>query len=91
MRQPLTAHGITRHRVHQLGAALVTVTLDAAGAQALATLLVQRGEIPDHARHGDQGWGEGPAENVAAVLAEALVVHGLSTYARLPMDRSARG
>ncbi|MEV4506029.1 hypothetical protein [Streptomyces klenkii] len=83
LRQALTAHGITRHRVHQLGAALITVTLDAADAQALAALLAQRGEIPDQVRHDDQGWGEGPAETAAAALAETLAVHGPSAYARV--------
>ncbi|MCF3105353.1 hypothetical protein IPZ58_27715 [Streptomyces roseoverticillatus] len=83
LRQALTAHGITRHRVHQLGAALVTVTLDPADAQALAALLVQRNGTPDQARHDEEGWGEGPAETAAAALSDALAVHGPSTYARV--------
>ncbi|MFF4534131.1 hypothetical protein ACFY1P_33280 [Streptomyces sp. NPDC001407] len=83
LRQALTVHGITRHRVHQLGAALVTVTLDPADAQALAALLVQRNGIPDQARHAEEGWGEGPAETAAAALAEALAAHGPSAYARV--------
>ncbi|MFI9311501.1 hypothetical protein [Streptomyces triculaminicus] len=89
LRQALTAHGITRHRVHQLGAALITVTLDPADAQALATLLAQRGEIPDQVRHADEGWGEGPAETAAAALAEALAGPA-PTRASSPPGRSAR-
>ncbi|MER5781254.1 hypothetical protein ABT104_05925 [Streptomyces mobaraensis] len=83
LRRALTVHGLTRHRVHQLGAALVTVTLNAADAQALATLLAQRNGIPDQARHAAEGWGEGPAETAAAALAEALAAHGPSAYARV--------
>ncbi|MEU1377941.1 hypothetical protein ABZ442_30455 [Streptomyces triculaminicus] len=82
LRQTLTAHGVTRHRVHQLGAALVTVTLDAADAQALAALLAQRGEVPSQVRHDEEGWG-GPAETAAAALAEALAAHGPNAYARV--------
>ncbi|WP_049976658.1 hypothetical protein [Streptomyces leeuwenhoekii] len=58
LRQALTAHGLTRHRVHQLGAALVTVTLDAPEAQALAVLLSRANILPRQARQGDDGgWG----------------------------------
>lgn len=46
LRQALTAHGRTRHRAHQLGAALVTVTLDASEAQALAMLLSRGDALP---------------------------------------------
>ncbi|WP_181160308.1 hypothetical protein [Streptomyces solincola] len=46
LRQALTTHGLTRHRVHQLGAALVTVTLGAPEAQALAMLLSRRRRAP---------------------------------------------
>ncbi|MEV5242590.1 hypothetical protein AB0K89_26310 [Streptomyces cinnamoneus] len=86
LRQALTVHGITRHRVHQLGAALITVTLDPADAQALAMLLAQRGETPSEVRHADEGWGEGPAETAAAALAETLAAHGPSAYARVLAD-----
>ncbi|MEU5431564.1 hypothetical protein AB0H73_39010 [Streptomyces olivoreticuli] len=84
LRQALTTHGITRHRVHHLGAVLVTVTLDPADAQALAALLAQRSETPvQQARHSDEGWGEGPAGTAAAALAEALAAHGPGAYARV--------
>ncbi len=53
LRQALAAHGLTRNRVHQLGAALVTVTLDAPEAQALAVLLSRRGALPRQAQQGD--------------------------------------
>ncbi|MGK5696967.1 hypothetical protein ACSNOJ_29460 [Streptomyces sp. URMC 128] len=46
LRQALAAQGLTRHRVHQLGAALVTVTLDPPEAQALAMLLAGRDGVP---------------------------------------------
>ncbi|MGI5484874.1 hypothetical protein [Streptomyces lavendofoliae] len=46
LRQTLTAHGLTRNRVHHLGAGLVTVTLDAPEAQALAVLLSRRDTLP---------------------------------------------
>lgn len=84
LRQVLTAHGLTRHRVHQLGAALVTVTLDAPEAQALAVLLNRPpGALPHQAPQADAGWGEGPAETAASALAEALRAHGTGAYARV--------
>ncbi|MFJ6053661.1 hypothetical protein [Streptomyces sp. NPDC092307] len=46
LRRALTAHSLTGHRVHQLGPALLTVTLDAAHAQALAVLLAARRALP---------------------------------------------
>ncbi|GAA3381084.1 hypothetical protein GCM10020367_70950 [Streptomyces sannanensis] len=68
---------------HQLGAALVTVTLDPPGAQALAVLLDRRSGVPHQAQHADDGWGEGPADTAAAELADALRAHGAGTYARV--------
>uniref|UniRef100_UPI003F4923A7 hypothetical protein n=1 Tax=Streptomyces achromogenes TaxID=67255 RepID=UPI003F4923A7 len=82
LRQALAAHGLTGHRVHQLGATLVTVTLDAPEAQALAALLSQRSALPRQA-HDDAGWGAGPAETAAAALADALRAHGPDAYARV--------
>ncbi|MGW1596958.1 hypothetical protein [Streptomyces sp. NPDC002343] len=84
LRQALSAHGLTRHRVHQLGAALVTVTLDAPDAQALAVLLDRREALPRQSQHGDDGgWGAGPTETAAAALADALRTHGTGAYARV--------
>lgn len=83
LRQALTARGIPRHRVHQLGAALLTVTLDAADAQALAVLLARRDGLPRQGQGADADWGGGPAETAAAALAEALADHGPGTYARV--------
>ncbi|MDQ1013400.1 hypothetical protein QFZ82_007968 [Streptomyces sp. V4I23] len=84
LRQALAAHGLTRNRVHQLGAALVTVTLDASEAQALAVLLSRRDALPRQAQQGDVGgWGAGPAETAAAALADALRAHGTGAYARV--------
>lgn len=83
LRQALAARGLTRHRVHQLGAALVTVTLAPPEAQALAVLLTQRNGVPHQAQHTDDGWGEGPAETAAAALADALRAHGTGAYARV--------
>ena len=83
LRQALAAHGLTRHRVHQLGAALVTVTLDASEAQALAVLLSRRDALPRQAQPDDAGWGAGPAETAAAALADALRAHGTGAYARV--------
>ncbi|OII61427.1 hypothetical protein BJP40_05480 [Streptomyces sp. CC53] len=84
LRQALAAHGLTRHRVHQLGAALVTVTLDAPEAQALAVLLSRRDALPRQAQpEDDDGWGSGPAETAAAALADALRAHGTGAYARV--------
>jgi hypothetical protein len=52
--QTLAAHGLTRHRVHPLGAALVTVTLTAPSAQALAALLSRHGAaLPRQAPRAD--------------------------------------
>lgn len=53
LRRALTAHGLARYRVHQLGAALVTVTLDAPEAQALAVLLSRRDGRPRQAQQAD--------------------------------------
>ncbi|MER8062619.1 MULTISPECIES: hypothetical protein [unclassified Streptomyces] len=84
LRQALAAHGLTRARVHQLGAALVTVTLDASEAQALAVLLSRRDALPRQAQSGDEdGWGAGPAETAAAALADAVRAHGTGAYARV--------
>ncbi|MFF3932844.1 hypothetical protein [Streptomyces hirsutus] len=83
LRQALAAHGLTRHRVHQLGAALVTVTLDPPEAQALAVLLARGDGVPHQAQHVDDGWGEGPAETATAALAGALRTHGTGAYARV--------
>ncbi|HEX5565905.1 MAG TPA: hypothetical protein VFY14_03015 [Streptomyces sp.] len=85
LRRALAAHGLTRHDVHQLGPALVTVTVPPADAQALAALLDPRGELPRRTRlaEADARWGAGPAQTAAAVLAEALALHGPGTYARV--------
>ncbi|MFD9242872.1 hypothetical protein ACFV0D_13260 [Streptomyces sp. NPDC059556] len=84
LRQALAAHGLTRHRVQQLGAALVTVTLDAPEAQALAVLLSRRDALPRQTKPEDEeSWGSGPSETAAAALADALRAHGLGTYARI--------
>lgn len=76
-------HGITRHRVRQLGAALLTLTLEPADAQALAKLLTRPGGVPRQTSPAEPGWGEGPARTVAAALAEALTSHGTGAYARI--------
>ncbi len=83
LRQALTAHGLSRHRVHQLGAALVTVTLDAPEALALAVLLSRPEALPRQAQPDDIGWGAGPAETAAAALADALRAYGTGAYARV--------
>ncbi|GAA2973086.1 hypothetical protein [Streptomyces enissocaesilis] len=87
LRKALAVHGISRGRVHQLGAALVTVTLDAADAQALAALLTSRGEHHDqeHRVVEDAGalWGAGPAGTAAAALGQALATYGAGSYARV--------
>ncbi|MCX5195786.1 hypothetical protein OOK31_18115 [Streptomyces sp. NBC_00249] len=49
LRRALAAHSLTGHRVHQLGPALLTITLDAAHAQAPAVLLAARRELPRQA------------------------------------------
>jgi hypothetical protein len=83
LRQALAAHGLTRHRVHQLGAALITVTLEASEAQALAVLLSRGNALPRQAQQADDGWGAGPAETAAAALAYALRTHEAGAYARV--------
>lgn len=83
LRQALAAHGITQYRVHQLGAALLTLTLEPADAQALAPLLTPSDGAPRQASPAEPGWGEGPARTAAAALAEALTPHGAGTYARV--------
>jgi hypothetical protein len=82
LRQALGAHGLTRHRVHQLGAMLVAVTLDVPEAQALAVLLSRGNALPRQVQQ-DDGWGAGPAETAAAALADALRTHGAGSYARV--------
>ncbi|WP_331756414.1 hypothetical protein [Streptomyces sp. NBC_01568] len=85
LRRALTAHSLTGHRVHQLGPALLTITLDAAHAQALAVLLAARRELPRQApaAEDEPRWGAGPAETAAASLAVALAAYGPGTYARV--------
>ncbi|MGA5171048.1 hypothetical protein [Streptomyces lavendulocolor] len=83
LRQALAAHGLTRHRVHQLGAALVTVTLNTPEALALAVLLNRRDAPPRQVQPDEAGWGAGPAETAAAALADALRAHGTGAYARV--------
>lgn len=83
LRRALAAHGITRHRVHRLGSALLTLTLEPSDAQALAALLAQRDGVPRQAPPAEPGWGEGPAGTAAAALAEALSPHGTGAYARV--------
>ncbi|MER6103657.1 hypothetical protein ABT115_15365 [Streptomyces sp. NPDC001832] len=85
LRRALTAHSLGGHRVHQLGPALLTVTLDAAHAQALAVLLAARRELPRQAPaiEDELRWGAGPADTAAASLAVALAAYGSGTYARV--------
>ncbi|MFJ3638054.1 hypothetical protein [Streptomyces sp. NPDC090112] len=85
LRRALAAHSLTGHRVHQLGPALLTVTLDPAHAQALAVLLAARRELPrpTPAIEDEPRWGAGPAETAAASLAAALAGYGPGTYARV--------
>ncbi|OSZ60289.1 hypothetical protein OQI_11695 [Streptomyces pharetrae CZA14] len=79
-----SSDGTTRHRVHQLGAALITVTLEAPDAQALAVLLSRRHALPRQAQQGDDdGWPTWPAETSAVALAVALRAHGTGAYARV--------
>ncbi|MGW1148587.1 hypothetical protein ACWD6I_26940 [Streptomyces sp. NPDC002454] len=87
LRQALASHNLTGHRVHQLGPALLTVTLDPAHAQALAALLAARRELPRQqpAAEGELRWGAGPAETAAAALAVALASYGPGPS---PPDRS---
>ncbi|MFJ6785895.1 hypothetical protein [Streptomyces yangpuensis] len=79
LRRALAAHGLTRHRVHRLAPALLTVTLDPAHAQALAALLAARRELPRQtpAIEDEPRWGAGPAETATASLA---VAYGPWTY-----------
>ncbi|MEU2391829.1 hypothetical protein [Streptomyces sp. NPDC007369] len=84
LRRVLAVHNLTG-RVHQLGPALLTVTMDPAHAQALAALLAVRRELP---RQGptpedEPRWGAGPADTAAASLAAALAAYGPGTYARV--------
>ncbi|MEF9886783.1 hypothetical protein [Streptomyces sp. P9-A4] len=67
-----------RGRVHQIGPALLTVTLDAAHAQALAALLTAHRDFPRQtpAVEDDGRWGAGPAETAAAQLAADLTAYG---------------
>ncbi|MFE0580252.1 hypothetical protein [Streptomyces sp. NPDC058874] len=85
LRRALAAHSLTGHRVHQLGPALLTITLGAAHAQALAVLLAARRELPRQppAIEDELHWGAGPAETAAASLAVALAAYGTGTYARV--------
>ncbi|MFJ6785237.1 hypothetical protein [Streptomyces yangpuensis] len=85
LRRALAAHSLTGHRVHQLGPALLTVTLDPAHAQALAVLLAARRELPRQPPpiEDEPRWGAGPAETAAASLAAALAGYGPGTYARV--------
>lgn len=84
LRRALAAHNLTG-RVHQLGPALLTVTMDSAHAQALAALLAVRRELPRQAPapEDEHWWGAGPADTAAASLAAALVAYGPGTYARV--------
>ncbi|MFI5642277.1 hypothetical protein ACIA8H_33375 [Streptomyces goshikiensis] len=78
---PGAGHSLGGHRVHQLGPALLTVTLDAAHAQTLAVLLTARRALPRQApaAEGERRWGAGPAETAAASLAVALAACGSGT------------
>ncbi|WP_030196296.1 hypothetical protein [Streptomyces sp. NRRL S-87] len=84
LRRALAAHSLAGHRVHQLSPALLTVTLDAAAAQALAVLLAARRGLPRQApaAKDELHWGAGPAKTAAASLAVALPAYGPGTYAR---------
>lgn len=85
LRRALAAHSLAGHRVHQLGPALLTITLDAAHAQALGVVLAARRELPRQtpATEDELRWGEGPAATAAASLAVALAAYGPGTYARV--------
>lgn len=85
LRRALAGHSLAGHRVHQLGPALLTITLDAAHAQALAVLLAARRELPRQAATAEDEfrWGAGPAETAATSLAVALAAYGPGTYARV--------
>ncbi|MFI9723969.1 hypothetical protein ACIHFE_30700 [Streptomyces sp. NPDC052396] len=81
LRRALATHHIAG-RVYQLGAALVTVTADAAGAQALAVLLTQPGQQRPPTMGEESGWGAGPVATAAVALGDALTAYGPSIYAR---------
>ncbi|KJY41274.1 hypothetical protein VR41_13330 [Streptomyces sp. NRRL B-1568] len=81
LRRALAAHRVVG-RAYQLGEALVTITLDAANAQAVAVLLAQPDELRTQAVAREAEWGAEPAATAAAALGEALTVYGPSTYAR---------
>ncbi|GGQ33734.1 hypothetical protein [Streptomyces roseolilacinus] len=83
LRRALAAHGIMRHRVHQFGAALLSLTLEPADAQALAALLAPSDGSPRQAPPAEPGWGEGSARTAAAALTEALISYGAGAYARV--------
>ncbi|MFG2298544.1 hypothetical protein [Streptomyces sp. NPDC048603] len=61
------------------------MTMDSARAQALATLLAVRRELPRQApaSEDEPRWGTGPADTAAAALAAALAAYGTGTYARV--------
>ncbi|MFJ4880037.1 hypothetical protein ACIP93_33185 [Streptomyces sp. NPDC088745] len=84
LRRALAAHNLSA-RVHQLGPALLTATMDSAHAQALAALLAVRRELPRQAAapEDEPRWGAGPADTAAAELAAALAAYGTGTYARV--------
>ncbi|WP_405705480.1 hypothetical protein [Streptomyces sp. NBC_00069] len=81
LRRALATHNLTG-RVHQLGPDLLTATMDAAHAQALAALLIVRRELPRQtpAPEDESRWGAGPADES---LAAALAAYGPGTYARV--------
>ncbi|WP_329449277.1 hypothetical protein OG906_42610 (plasmid) [Streptomyces sp. NBC_01426] len=85
LRRALTAQSLTGHRVHQIGPALLTITMDTAHAQALAVLLCHRPRTPPPAaRHrGRTPQGAGPTETAVAALAVALAAYESETYARV--------
>ncbi|MEU2872994.1 hypothetical protein ABZ769_27985 [Streptomyces olivoreticuli] len=85
LRRALAAHRIGG-RVYQLGAALITVTLEAADAQALAVLLTPAAASGTRAaarEAGDAEWGNGLAGTAAAALGEVLTAYGPGGYARV--------
>nr|WSW57337.1 hypothetical protein OG513_01420 [Streptomyces sp. NBC_00998] len=81
LRRALATHNLTG-RVHQLGPDLLTATMDAAHAQALAALLIVRRELlrQTPAPEDESRWGAGPADES---LAAALAAYGPGTYARV--------
>ncbi|MFG2667555.1 hypothetical protein ACGFY6_25350 [Streptomyces sp. NPDC048387] len=84
LRRVLAVHNLAG-RVHQLGPALLTITMGPAHAQALAALLAVRRELPRQtpAPEDEPRWGGGPADTAAASLAAALAAYGPETYARV--------